>query len=80
MPETHGYVTITNVEKTETFALNGVVRSVADAIAKFTGGAAFEGVVKIGGREVRDMEQELRDGDVVFLLNPTVAAGGVKGA
>lgn len=76
----NGRVTVTNIDKTEIYELNGVVRNVADAIGKFTGGRPFEGAVKVGGREVADMQTPLREGDVVLLLNTAVAGGGIKGA
>ena len=75
-----GSVTITNIEKTETYQLNGIVSTVGDAVRRFTGGDDFDGVVKLGGRPVEDFDMPLREGDVLVLLNETVAGGGIKGA
>jgi molybdopterin converting factor small subunit len=75
-----GQITITNIEKTEKYELNGVCGTVADAISKFFNGDAFDGVVKVGGLQVEDRDMELRNGDVVLLLAPAVAGGNIKGA
>jgi len=75
-----GRVTVTNVDKTENYDLNGVCRTVADAVSKFQNGAAFNGTARLNGREVADMNTPLREGDVVILLNNAVAGGGIKGA
>jgi molybdopterin converting factor small subunit len=76
----NGKINVTNIEKTEQYELNGVCKTVADAISKFTNAAGFTGTVQVAGRDITDRSMTLRDGDVVFLLNPTVAGGNVKGA
>ncbi len=75
-----GRITITNIDKDEKYDINGTLRTVKEAVQKFSPNAAFRGTVKLNGREVTDMETALRDGDVVLLLNNTVAGGGIKGA
>ena len=75
----NGRITVTNIEKDDKYDINGEVRTVENAVAKFAP-RGFDGTVKLNGREVTDMGTALRDGDVVLLLNRTVAGGGIKGA
>ncbi len=77
---TAGRITVTNIDKDEKYDINGTLRTVREAVQKFSPNVAFRGTVKLNGREVADMDTALRDGDVVMLLNNTVAGGGIKGA
>jgi hypothetical protein len=79
MPD-NGQVTVTNIEKNERYELNGVCKTVANAISKFFNGGAFTGEVRVNGDKVTNMQTTLRPGDVILLLTAAVAGGGVKGA
>lgn len=87
--EVHGTVKVANVVgKIETYALNGVIATVQQAVNRFLGNRNLE--EEINGHSIRmdnqtltsnALKRALRDGDVIMVFNSdSIARGGVKGA
>lgn len=86
-----GQVTVANAKRTHNYSINGDpggVLTLADAIKVFTGKPAKEldlkkNNVTFSGQDITDpkqLDQDLRGGDVVLILSSQLASGGYKGA
>ena len=83
MSDNTGTVRVISPEKQETFAINGVVSCIQDAVNKFYG--AEENVpggisISLNGNDASNLGQALRDRDVILIMPSAVASGGFKGA
>jgi hypothetical protein len=77
-----GNILITFGAKRESYAINGAMVTVADAVKKFFGGASTKDkVVHVGGIAIDDLAgTKLRTNDVVLVVNKNLASGGYKQA
>ena len=72
-------VSIIQGERYEVYDLDDGVRTVGDALSKFSCGQDEDGNTefRVNGRVV-DPSAELRDGDSIVILSAKVARGGMK--
>lgn len=76
-----GNISITFGAKFETYAINGQMTTVAQAVKRFfSGSAPSNSVIHLNGRAQENLGQALREGDVILVLDKNLASGGYKQA
>lgn len=80
---TQGSVNMVSTRKTESYAINGQIANVQQAVARFVGKNDFSGLsIRLNNANLsrEGMNQPLRDGDTIFVAESNIASAGFKGA
>ncbi|KKN72502.1 hypothetical protein LCGC14_0410060 [marine sediment metagenome] len=80
----HGIVVVATTSKHETYAINGTMVTVKDALKKFFGSVNpfTNNELSLDGHIISKdtTDAQLRAGDVILAIGTRLASGGVKGA